>query len=363
MFSHNGKISARQVMILLILQMLNMNMLIMPRIGANYLGRNSYIAPIIAILIGLIYLFCVTSLTTKFPKSTFVEITKELLPNWISYILIVAFAAKLVISVGLELRMFGELVNQVMLPRTPISIIMIVFILSAAYLVKSGIESTGRMSEILIYFIAVPLIIALLIMIFKTDYREVLPFFQVDPTDVGIGTVLVSFMFVPLEILLMLNGLMEHPNRVRKSGIRAIIVVGVLQAIITLLCITQNGLQETQTQMWPVIVLMKSLGMNDTIVENQEVLLLIMWVFSIYMYISTSLYIISLIGSRSYKFKRENVFILPAVPIILFIALFPNDLGVVYSYYVRFEYYYGIWFIIPIPLILVLIAKMRRGRG
>lgn len=363
MFSHNGKISVRQIMILLVLQMFNMNMLIMPRICTQYLGRNGYIAPILSIIIGVIYLWFITSLTIKFPNSTFAEIAKDLLPNWIAYILIVAFVIKLIISAGLELRMFGEVVSQIMLPKTPISIIMIVLTLTAAYLVKSGAEATGRMGEILIYFIAVPLVIALLIIIFKTDYREVLPFFQVESKDVMIGTVLSSFMFVPLEILLALNGLMAKPEKVRKAGIGAIVVVGILQSIITLLCITQNGLQEVQRQMWPVIVLMKSMGMNDTVVENQETLMLIVWVFSVYMYISISIYIISLIGSRSCKFKRENIFVLPTIPIVVLIALYPHDLGVVYSYYLRFEYYYGIWFIIPIPLILLLIAKIRRSRG
>ena len=362
MFSHNGKISVRQVMIILILQMFNMNMLIMPRICTNYLGRNGYIAPIIAIIIGGIYLIFITGLTTQFPNLTLVEISTTLLPSWIAYILVFVFAAKLIVSTGLELRMFGEVISEIMLPKTPISIIMIVLVLVAAYLVKSGIEATGRMGEILIYFVGVPLIIALLLIVFRADYKEVLPFFQVTSGNVVRGTVLVSFMFVPLEILLMINGLMEKPKMSRKAGIYAIVTVGILQGIITLLCIAQNGLQETQRQMWPVIILMKSMGMHDTVVENQEVLMLIVWIFSVYMYISTNIYIISLIGSRSCKFKRENVFILPILPVVLWVALYPHDMVVVYKYYLSFEYYYGIWFVVPIPLILFVIAKIRRSR-
>lgn len=362
MFSHNGKISVRQVAILLILQMFNMNMLIMPRICTNYLSRNGYVAPVIAIIIGSIYLFCITSLTMKFPGSTLVEISTSILPNWIAYILLAAFTLKLIISTGLELRMFGEIISQIMLPKTPISVTMIVIMLSAVYLVKSGIEATGRMGEILSYFISIPLAVALFIIIFHVDYQEVLPFFQIEPGDVLTGTVLASFMFIPLEILLILNGLMEKPQMVRKAGIGAIVTIGIVQAVITLLCITQNGVQETQTQMWPVIILMKSIGMNNTIVENQEVLMLIVWIFSIYMYLSVSIYLITVIGSRVCKFKRENIFALPLVPIILLAALYPRDLGVVYTYYLRFEYYYGLWFVVPVPLILLLIAKIRRDR-
>lgn len=359
MFSHNGRISTRQVMILLILQMFNMNMLIMPRVSTNYLGRNGYIASILAIVLGVIYVVFVTSLTTKFPGETFVEISNSLLPEWIANTLILLLVIKMIISTGLELRLFGEMISQIMLPKTPISVIMIALILCAAYLVKSGAEATARMGEVLIWFIGIPLVIALLILICNSDFREILPFFRVQPLEVVEGTVLTSVMFVPIEILLMLNGLMDKPLASKKAAKKAVIIIGILQAIITLLCIVQNGLEQTQNQLWPVIVLMKSMGSRDTIVENQEVLMLIVWIFSVYMYVSTSIYIIGLMGSRSCKFKRENVFVLPILPIVLLVGLYPSDLGVVYSCYLKFEYYFGIFFIIPIPLILLLIAKIR----
>lgn len=359
MFSHNGKISVRQTMILLILQMFNMNLLVMPRIGVRYWGRSGYIIPIISIALGLVYLFCVTNLTTKFPNLTLVEIVKRILPQWIAVIVVFLFVIKLIVSAGLELRMFGELISQIMLQKTPIAVIMIVITVAAAYLVKSGIEATARMGEIVIFFIGVPLIIALGICIFRVDYKEVLPFLTIEMDDLLIGTGLTSCIFVPIEILLMLTGLMAKPHKCRKAGVGAIVTIGVLQAIITLLCITQSGCNEVRRQMWPTIVLMKSIGMNNTIAENQEILMLIIWIFSVYMYLGISIYVVSLIGSRTCKFKRENIFVLPVIPIILLVALYPHDLGVVYNYYLKFEYYFGIWFLIPIPLFLSFVAKIR----
>ena len=363
MFSHNGKISVRQMMILLILQMFNMNLLIMPRVGAYYWGRSGYIIAIISIVVGVVYLLGVTSLTIRFPRRTLVEIAENIFPRGIAWIVVVLFAVKLVVSAGLELRMFGELISQIMLQKTPTVVIMIIITLAAAYLVKSGIEATGRMGEIVIFFMGIPLFIALEISIFRVDYKEVLPFVPISRNDLWVGTGLTSCIFVPIEILLMLTGLMDKPNKCRKAGIGAIITIGILQAIITLLCIAQNGVNEVRRQMWPTIVLMKSIGMNNTIAENQEILMLIIWIFSAYMYVGISIYVVSLIGSRTCKFKRENVFVLPVIPIILLVALYPNDLGAVYDYYLRFEYYFGIWFLIPIPLFLLLVAKIRGIKG
>lgn len=363
MFSHNGKISARQMTILLILQMLNLNMLMMPRVGSYYMERNAYLAPIFAIVIGLLEVYIITALTNQFQGQTLVEITKALLPNWLSVIIVLLLAIKLVISTSLELRMFGELISQIMLPKTPITLIMMCLLLVAAYLVKSGIESTGRMGEIMLYFIGAPLIIALLLIAFRTSYEEVLPFFRINLSQAVKGTGLVSIMFVPLEIMLILNGLMHYPEKARKSGNKAVIILGILQGLITLFCITQNGVYETQNQMWPTVLLMKSLGMKNSIVENQEVLMLIVWIFSVYMYVCINLFMSSLIGSRCLHFKRENLFILPLVPIVLLLANLPYDLGMIYKCYLNFEYYFGLWFVIPIPLILLCISKLKGAKA
>lgn len=360
MFSHNGKISTRQVTILLILQMFNTNILLLPKLCTYYVGRDGYILPLVAIIVGIIYVYCITVLTMRFPNMTLVELTKSILPNWLAYLLLIIFAAKILVGTGLELRMLGEMILQIMLPKTPLMVIMIIMLLTTGYLVKSGIEATARMGEILVYFIFVPLIIIFVVIALKADYGEILPFFQTNIESVGLGALNISFLFVPLEFLLMITGLTEKPSKVRKAGIVAVIIIGVLECVITLLTISEVGLGETQRQLWPVIALLQSLGLKNSIVENQEILTLTGWVLSIFIYISSGIYFASLIGSRSCRFKRENVFVLPLIPIIFFIAIWPKNIVQAYNWYLGFQYYFGIWFLIPIPLILLLIAKVRR---
>lgn len=360
MFSHNGRISTRQVMILLILQMFNMNMVLMPSISTYYVGRNGYVLPIIAILFGVIYVYFITALTMRFPDKTLVEIAKDLLPDGFAYILVWTFAIKLLIGTGLELRMFGELISQVLLPKTPLAVIMLVMLLTAGYLVKSGVEATARMAEVLIYFTIFPIIIVLIIIALQIDYQEVLPFFQTDIKSIGLGALSISYMFAPVEFLLMTTGLMRKPRKVRKMGIGAVCFIGIIQGIITLLTIAEIGVGETQRSVWPVLGLMQNIGINSSVIENQEVILLNVWILSVFIYISSGLYFASLIGSRSFKFKRENVFVLPLIPIIFFIAIWPKNIIEAYKYYLNVQMYFSFWFVVVLSLVLVLIAKLRR---
>ena len=360
MFTHNGKISVRQVTLLLVLQMFNMTILILPRIAVDSVGRNGYILPIVAILLGSIYVWCITALIQKFPGDTLVEIIPKIVPRIIAYMIIIGFALKIIIGIGLELRMFGEMINQVMLPKTPLVVIMLVMLLAVVYLVKSGIEATARMGEILIYFVFIPLAIVFFKSILNADYKEVMPFFQTNFKQVGWGSYYISLSFVPIEFMLMMGGLMEKPHEARKATLRAVIIIAILESLIILLTICSIGASEVTRQVWPILTLMQSIQNAREIMENQEIFMMTGWILSIFMYISSGLYFVSLIGSRSFKFKRENIFVLPLMPIVYFIAVWPNSLIQTYAYYIKFQQYFGIWFLIPVPIILWLIAK---GRG
>ncbi len=360
MFTHNGKISVRQVTMLLVLQMFNMTILILPKMAADFVGRNGYILPIVALIFGVIYVWCITGLTKNFPGDTLVEFTPKVVPRFVAYIIVIAFAIKLIVTTGLELRMFGEMITQVMLPKTPLVVIMLVMLLSTAYLVKSGMEATARMGEILVYFVFVPLGIVFCKILISADYKQVMPFFQTNLAQVGRGSYYISLSFMPIEFMLMMTGLMEKPKKARRAAFRAILIIAILETLIILLTICSIGIGEVDRQIWPVLTLMQSIENAGRIIENQEIFMMTGWILSIFMYISSGLYFTSLIGSRSFRFKRENVFVLPLVPIVYFIAVWPTSLIQTYDYYIKFQRCFGAWFLIPVPLLLWLIAKVRR---
>lgn len=361
MFSHNGKVSVRQVEILLILQMFNTSILLLPRIAANHVGRNGYILPIVSLVFGLIYLYVITGITNRFKGDTIVEFMPKILPKAISHIIIGVFIVKILIGTGLEIRMFGEMISQIMLPTTPLPVIILVMLLTTAYLVKSGVEATARMAEVLMYFIFIPLTIVLAFIVAKADYKQLMPFFETDVLSVGRGAYYISLSFMPIEFMLVLAGLMKKQEKSRRAVLVALIIIAVIEAIVIVLTYIGIGVNEASRQMWPVLTLMQSVQFPGSWIENQEVFMMTSWIFSIYMYICSGLYFTSLMASRSFKFKRENVFILPIIPVVYFISIFPKSLVDAYKYYITFHYQFGIWFLLPVPIILWLIAKMRKA--
>lgn len=363
MYTHNARISVHQAKLMLILQMFNTSILILPRVAARQAGHDGYLLPIVAFFIGAIYIYTLSALTIRFSGETIVEFMPKIVTKPISVIICVLFAIKLIISSGLELRMFSEMISQVLLPRTPIEVIILIMLFAIAYLIKSGIEATGRMAEVLIYFVFIPLIVVLSLVVVKTDYKQVMPFFTAQPVEALKGAYYTSLTFLPLEFLLMLGAMLKKPKKIKRIAFWAIGIIAVIETIVIVLTFTGVGVIETTRQIWPVITLMENIQLPGSFVENQEILMMSWWVLSIYMYVGGGIYFASQIFSELMHFERENVTVLPLLPVVFLVAIFPGSLVESYKYFIAFQGKYGIWFLFIIPLFLLLIAKVRRVRG
>lgn len=363
MYTHNAKISVHQAKILLVLQMFNMSIIILPRIAANTAGHDGYMLPVVAFLIGSIYIWVITSLVGRFKGQDIVEFAPQIVGVPLAVIINVVFAIKLLVSAGLELRMFAEMISQILLPKTPLAVIVLIMLFTIYYLIKSGAEASGRMAEILVYFVFVPLVIILALIVIKTDYKQLLPMFQSKPKGFLSGAYYVSLTFIPLEFLLVLGAIINKPSKIKGICFFAIGATSIIEIIIIVLTFTGIGVAETTRQLWPVLTLMQSVQLPGSFVENQEILMMVWWVLSIYMYVSGGIFIASQILSRLAKFKRENVTVIPLLPIVFFISMIPSNLVEAYQYFIKFQGIYGIGFLFVVPTVLLLIAKLRKVGG
>lgn len=363
MYTHNRRVSVHQAKLMLILMMFNTSILILPRIAGKVAGHDGYFLPVIGLGLGIIYALVITALTQRFSGESFAIFSQKIMGKPLGILLALLFAIKLLISAGLEMRMFAEMIGQVLLPKTPIEVIILLMLFAITYLIKSGIEAAGRMAEILVYFVFVPLVLVLALVAVKTDYQQLLPIFTSEWKGVWRGAYYVSLTFMPLEMVLMLGAFMKRPKRVRGVCIWSLVVIAIIETLIIILTFTGVGVVETTRQIWPVLTLMQSIQLPGSFVENQEILMMSWWVLSIYMYVSGGMYFAANILSTVCHFERENVTVLPVLPLVFFIAMLPESLVDAYKWFVKFQGTAGIAFLFVVPLALLVIAKLRKVSG
>ena len=360
MLIRNNQISKRQVRLLLILQMFSTPILILPRIMAGTVGQDGWLVPVIGLAVGYIYVLIITGLTMRFPNKTISEFAPIITGNIIGSIIIIIFGAKILISTAFELRLLCEIIRQVLLPNTPTSVIMMLMLFTVAYLVGAGIEAYGRMAELLVFIVFIPFAFVLAFIIAKADYRQLLPVFQSKPWDIARASYYVSLTFMPLEFMLLFTGFMSEPDKAKSSCKWAIFVIFIIETIIIILSYVGIGISEVKRNFWPVLALVQNIQFPGAFIENQEIAMISCWILSIFVYISAGVYSISLIGGRICKFRKDNFFILPLIPVIYILAMLPSSFGQVYNWNNIFRAYYGAIFLLPIPLILLIVTKIRK---
>lgn len=363
MYTHNAKISVRQAKVLLILQMFNMSMLILPRIAGRLAGHDGYLLPIVAFGFGAVYVWSIVSLLERFPGEGLDTIAPKLISKWIGFLLVGLFIIKLIIGAGLEVRMFAEMVSQVLLPKTPLPVIILILLFTVHYLIKSGLEASGRMGEIVAYFVFIPLIFVFGVLFIKADYKQLMPFFTAKIQGVLGGAYLVSMTFMPLEFILIIGNLVSKPYKLKSISLYAIGAISIFEVILIALTFAGVGMATTTKQIWPVLTLMQSIQLPGSFVENQEILMMCWWIMSVYMNISGAIYVASLTISRLAHFNRQNVTILPLIPIVFFISMLPGSLAESYKYLIGFNSTVGLTFLLIVPLVLYVLSRIRRIGG
>ncbi|WP_058485862.1 GerAB/ArcD/ProY family transporter [Defluviitalea phaphyphila] len=360
MFSQNNKISMRQLEILLFLDLFSTAVLILPRRAAEFANQDGWIIVILSTFLALFYSWIITYLASRFPKDTFVEFSSKILSKPVGIILSLFLFIKICFNTAMELRIFGELVKQILLPRTPIEVIMISMLFVSAYLVRQGYEARGRLGEILFFVIFIPIISILLFVLPVTDFRNLKPILTTPLSKLLKGSYDLGFTFSYIEFLLMVAPLVKNPKGLKKSAFKVIGMVGFINVILVIVTLGVFGSIETKEQIWPVIGLMQVIEIPGAFLERQDALMMIFWITSVFSLISAGLYFVSFIITRIMEVEEHKFLVFPMIPIIYLIALIPDNIAETLDSINIMKNYFRISFLFPIPLILIIVAKIRK---
>ncbi len=360
MYSRNDKISLRQVEVLLILDMFSTASLTMPRYAAQFVQQDGWIIIVIGTAIAVVYGYLITTLGKRFPNKTVIEYSELLLSKPVGKLVGLLFIIKFIISVALELRIFGELVKQTLLPKTPIEIIMISMLVLASYLSRKGYEYRGRLGELLIIIVLVPIIVIFIFAFPSVKISNLAPPVTGKPLDYLEGSYLISMSYSALQVILITIPFLNKPKKAGPSITRSIIFVGVLNTIICLITIGTFGHKETIKQIWPVMTMMQVIEVPAAIIERQDALMMSFWIFTVFALINAFVYFIGVAAHKTFQTKDYYYWILPALPIIYIVALLPDNVVETQEWALFVAKYIDIVFLLIIPLVLLFVARLRK---
>lgn len=363
MLFNDDKISIRQMQIMFVLDLFGTVVLTLPRITAETAGVDAWIAVLLAMGLAFVYAYIISSLAVSFPNDTFVGYSEKILGKVIGCIVSVIFFSYILLVLGMEVRIFGEINKVFILPSTPIEFMIMTMLFLAAYLVRKGYEAKARFSEFIFLFVFVPLLIELMFILPAGDFSNLLPVFHTPVPVILKTSVTTSLTYIILPLILLYVPYYNKPKKTRSALLKAVAVAGILQSIVVIVTIVKFGVNDTEKMIWPIISIMQSVSLPQSFLERQEGLVMIFWTLSIFSVINAFLHAASFILSRIFKTKEHNLFVLPLIPIIYFLALQPQNIAQVYEYSTSIRGQFGIGFLILLPILLLVVAKLRGVKG
>lgn len=166
----NGLISTSQFVWMLFSVITSFTVLQIPGILIQHAGRDAWLAIIGAWVMDVLLAIVYAYMGLRFPGQNCVQYSISILGKYFGRIVGIMFPVFFLLVASVLMRALAELVNDLFLPRTPISVFLLFSYLLIAYGVKKGIGTIARVCGVLgpVYLISL-----IILFIFLTPHVEI----------------------------------------------------------------------------------------------------------------------------------------------------------------------------------------------
>jgi spore germination protein len=346
----------------LVVTMKGSNFLDLPYYAAKYGGPSGYWSVIIAfILISLVVLLAIAFIN-RFPNQNLFEVAPGVIGKPLALIGNMLFLGSFFIQLTLAVRDGVYLVDTYLLNLTPLLIIMLIILVSIAYLVMNGLAAVSRFITFLLIPIFILRVVMELLSLQKIEVTNLLPLFSETPGQYLIGGMALTGYFIPITAIFLLS------NRLQKPAKLGSVLFGALGAIFPIYFLAFIGTvgifgaKYTQSFNWPELPATNHVNIPFLGIEQLGLLLLIIWLTTFFATKTFYAYIVAS-GSKQqfpvFKYRWITIVILFLAGVI---GLNLHSNTAIHQFFAQTRP----WLMIPVaayPLIVYIIALLRGKRG
>ncbi|NEU30952.1 endospore germination permease [bacterium LRH843] len=356
------KISNGQATILAIMVITGGNLLFLPSIFAKDTLQDGWIASLVGVNIGVIFVFLYSSLARRFPNLTFAEYSELILGKVFGKLVAFFSYIYFFILVSVGIRQIGDFILTQMLPTTPLYVVNLLFISVIVMGVRLGLETFARAAQLCFPFIII-LFISLSVFSLPTVKPEnFLPILETGIRPIfGSAVRFLGFTYFQLIALLMIFPSIERKEKRGRSLLSGSYIGGGMLIILTTLCIGALGADSVIRQAYPSYALAKSIYIGDFITRI-EVILAAIWFLTVYFKSTLFFYVLSLGIAQTLKLNdyRSLAFPLGILTLVYSIAIYPNTIYALETEVGWNWFSFGMVIGLFFPLLLLGVATVRK---
>lgn len=315
------------------------------------------------------FVFGLLVLNSWYPGQTAIQYLPQVLTTPIGWLIGLVLNLYFLFFSATSLRCCVDIIKLFFLDRTPVEVVLITYLMVAAYLALHGASAIGR-------FIQFTLPIALLglfaVIAFgliggpRPQYGELLPFWAVTWSELYDGVATVYGHFAGWGVIAYVGAFLTRRRPESHSQIAALTILLPALAFIVVIAtsLTVFGVEVSTHLQAPITSLGRLIELPGAFIERVDILLVMVWLLVSMASVAAPLYCSSLGMAQLFRLGDHRPWIYPLLPLIYMIAAFPSNSPTVelMRLWLRLTNVPLTW-VIPLTLGVALLRRRLRRRG
>ena len=296
MFAQNGSISGRQLHRMLVLDLFAASSIILPRLLPRVCGRQGFYAIAAAVL----FAFLISAVYIKAALgcgSDLYGCAVRRGGRTAGGGILLFFIVKFLLSAAFILKMFAEVIGRTFLTEMPKRLVAALMILTALYGVSKGMETRGRLCEILMWLVLVPMMVIVFFAAPQMRGSRIFPMEITNVREIFSGGFLCAAVFSVCEFLLFAVPYVRRESReqaafwgIYRFAAKAILAAFLCTAAIYIVCIGVFSSAGAAAEQWPSVTLMQVIRLPGRFVSRQDGLMLAVWMGSVFVLLGSYIF-------------------------------------------------------------------------
>ncbi len=353
------KIGSYETICLLINMILYKTILTYPRNVAEDAGAGAWIMVVLVSAVVFVVFLFQTKLYKNFPGQDILKVGENALGEVGRIIIGILLLANFLVIVPVVLREFAEDIKIISLTSTPISFIILLFIIGMIIGAYLGLESLARIHAIAIPLLAVAFLVILALNIPRFDSSRLAPWLGLGPIVILKKSVSHLTDFSEIIVLSLVMPFLERKNEYGRIARYGILICSFFLLVGTVSYLLSYPYPIVSEFFLPLYQLARSIQFGRFFTRIEAAFILI-WASSAFLFLSSSLYFIVNIYQRTFGLKYYKPLILPFTVLIFSLSLIPENLYSTLQLQMEVYQRFGWMITLLMPLIILGIACIRK---
>ena len=276
MFSENNKVSGRQLGRMIFVETSGTTAFLALNTVSKY-GSDGILMMVWIYLFALVYAMASFKLARSMNRQESKKIYRI-----IRALVMMILVAKYLCMAALVLNGIADVARLILIPNVSSFFIIAATLASILYCINGGIEARGRASELLFYFVLIPIVIICVMLVPKVEPASILPTFNVDLKSAAIDFLFLVWFFVPAESLFLAKDCYDNTEKVRGKVYASISLSALVNIAIFTAAVGVYGAETVSKMERPVLRLMQISGIPGDFLNRQDGIMSVFLIVSMF---------------------------------------------------------------------------------